>query len=121
MDVADDHPAARVIGIDLSPIQPTAVPPNLEFQIMDADEEWDFNERFDLIHTRLMNGVRVLLLLPSPGISLPSPSIRFLTTLCSHTVLDQILAALLRTSLLLPPTRWLGREPRIRSHVLLRR
>jgi hypothetical protein len=34
MDVADDYPAARVMGIDLSPIQPTAVPPNLEFQIM---------------------------------------------------------------------------------------
>ena len=59
MDVADDFPGARVIGIDLSPIQPTAVPPNLEFQIMDADEPWDFNERFDLIHTRLMNGVSV--------------------------------------------------------------
>lgn len=62
MDVADDHPSARVIGIDLSPIQPSDVPPNLEFQIMDADEEWDFNERFDLVHTRLMNGVSGLAL-----------------------------------------------------------
>lgn len=57
LDVADDYPSARVIGVDLSSIQPTAVPPNLEFQIIDADEGWDFNERFDLIHTRLMNGV----------------------------------------------------------------
>ena len=46
MDVADDHPSASVIAIDLSPIQPTAVPPNLEFQIMDADEAWDFGQRF---------------------------------------------------------------------------
>jgi SAM-dependent methyltransferase len=29
MDVADDNPQAHVLGIDLSPIQPTAVPPNL--------------------------------------------------------------------------------------------
>lgn len=59
MDVADDHPEARVLGIDLSPIQPTAVPPNLEFQIMDADEQWDFDSRFDYVHTRLMNGFSI--------------------------------------------------------------
>ncbi|KAJ9628452.1 hypothetical protein H2203_002350 [Taxawa tesnikishii (nom. ined.)] len=59
MDVADDHPGARVIGIDLSPIQPTAVPPNLEFQVMDADEPWDFSDRFDYVHTRLMNGFSI--------------------------------------------------------------
>lgn len=59
MDVADDYPNAQVIGIDLSPIQPTAVPPNLEFQIMDADDDWDFDARFDLIHTRLMNGFSI--------------------------------------------------------------
>lgn len=60
MDVADDNPSAQVIGIDLSPIQPTAVPPNLEFQIMDADEPWEgFRERFDFAHTRLMNGFSI--------------------------------------------------------------
>ena len=59
MDVADDYPGAQVIGVDLSPIQPTAVPPNLEFQIMDADEPWDFHAKFDLIHTRLMNGFSI--------------------------------------------------------------
>ena len=56
MDFADDHPSAHVIGADLSPIQPTAVPPNLEFQIMDADEEWDFHNKFDLIHRRGASG-----------------------------------------------------------------
>ena len=41
MDVADDNPSTQITGIDLSPIQPTAVPPNLQFLIMDADEPWD--------------------------------------------------------------------------------
>lgn len=59
MDVADDYPNAQVIGVDLSPIQPTAVPPNLEYQIMDADESWDFSTKFDLVHTRLMNGFSI--------------------------------------------------------------
>ncbi|RMY99281.1 hypothetical protein D0862_07196 [Hortaea werneckii] len=59
MDVADDFPNSQVIGIDLSPIQPTAVPPNLEFQVMDGDEPWDFGQRFDLVHTRLMNGFSI--------------------------------------------------------------
>lgn len=59
MDVADDHPQAHVIGFDLSPIQPTHVPPNLEFQIADADEHWTFTRQFDLVHTRLMNGFSV--------------------------------------------------------------
>lgn len=59
IDVADDFPDSQVVGIDLSPIQPTAVPPNLEFQVMDADETWTFSEPFDLVHTRLMNGFSI--------------------------------------------------------------
>ncbi|SMY26882.1 unnamed protein product [Zymoseptoria tritici ST99CH_1A5] len=59
IDVADEYPDAQVIGADLSPIQPSAVPPNLEFQIMDADEEWNFSPKFDLVHTRLMNGFSI--------------------------------------------------------------
>lgn len=59
IDMADDNPHAQVVGTDLSPIQPTAVPPNLEFQIMDADETWTFNQQFDLVHTRLMNGFSI--------------------------------------------------------------
>ncbi|KIX05179.1 uncharacterized protein Z518_06051 [Rhinocladiella mackenziei CBS 650.93] len=56
VDVADDYPAAIVVGTDLSPTQPSMVPPNLRFEIADADEEWTFRpESFDLIHTRAMN------------------------------------------------------------------
>ena len=47
------------MGIDLSPIQPTLVPPNLEFIIQDLEEPWDMPNRFDLVHTRLMNGFSV--------------------------------------------------------------
>jgi SAM-dependent methyltransferase len=57
MDVADEFPGAQVFGFDLSPIQPTLVPPNLRFEIMDADEDWDYGHHsFDLVHTRFMNG-----------------------------------------------------------------
>nr|OQO25088.1 hypothetical protein B0A51_06369 [Rachicladosporium sp. CCFEE 5018] len=59
VDVADDNPETQVLGIDLSPIQPTAVPPNVEFQIMDCEEPWDMPERFDFVHTRLMNGFSI--------------------------------------------------------------
>lgn len=59
MDVADDYPGAHVLGTDLSPIQPGLVPPNLEFQVADADEDWDMPGRFDLVHTRYMNGFSI--------------------------------------------------------------
>jgi cyclopropane fatty-acyl-phospholipid synthase-like methyltransferase len=55
IDVADAHPQASVVGIDLSPIMTNLVPPNLEFQIHDADEPWDFTRKFDLVHCRIMN------------------------------------------------------------------
>lgn len=60
MDVADEFPSASVIGFDLSPIQPTFVPPNLQFEILDADESWEYgSNRFDLVHTRFMNGFSI--------------------------------------------------------------
>ncbi|RKK51004.1 hypothetical protein BFJ69_g17979, partial [Fusarium oxysporum] len=55
IDFADDHPEAKVIGIDLSPIQPRFVPPNVEFLIDDIDEEWDYSAPFSYIHSRMMN------------------------------------------------------------------
>src|SRR4051795_1295425 len=41
MDFADDYPGAQVVGIDLSPIQPNYVPPNLQFEIFDLEEPWE--------------------------------------------------------------------------------
>lgn len=55
IDMADAYPEAEVTGTDLSPIQPNYVPPNCRFEIADADEEWTFRQKFDLIHTRVMN------------------------------------------------------------------
>lgn len=56
-EFADEHPSAKVIGTDLSPIQPNFVPSNCEFYVEDFNEEWTFGEGvFDLIHARQLNG-----------------------------------------------------------------
>nr|POE74527.1 putative methyltransferase tdie [Quercus suber] len=56
VDFADEYPDCQVIGIDLSPGQPTLVPPNLKFIIDDAEDIWLYDQPFDYIHVRLMNG-----------------------------------------------------------------
>lgn len=57
MDCADQFPSASVIATDLSPIQPSFVPPNLEFQIDDFCLPWTFSlESFDFIHARSIYG-----------------------------------------------------------------
>ncbi len=45
MDFADHHPSASVIATDLSPIQPSLVPPNLEYQIDDFTCQWTYGSR----------------------------------------------------------------------------
>ncbi|KAH8652667.1 S-adenosyl-L-methionine-dependent methyltransferase [Tricladium varicosporioides] len=56
IEFAHQYPSAHVTGTDLSPIQPDYVPPNCDFEIDDAEEEWPFTESFDYIHGRaLMN------------------------------------------------------------------
>ncbi|KAF1934786.1 S-adenosyl-L-methionine-dependent methyltransferase [Clathrospora elynae] len=54
IEFADENPSARVLGTDLSPIQPTQVPPNCEFLIDDCEQDWIFHDQFDYIHTRAM-------------------------------------------------------------------
>lgn len=57
MDMADKFPNAEVIGTDLSPIQPEWVPPNVRFEIDDAESEWTYGENhFDYIHIRCLFG-----------------------------------------------------------------
>ncbi|RDW56506.1 S-adenosyl-L-methionine-dependent methyltransferase-19 [Coleophoma crateriformis] len=56
IDFADEHPETKVIGVDLSPIQPSYVPPNLVFQIDDLESNWTFSEKFDFIFSRMMIG-----------------------------------------------------------------
>jgi ubiquinone/menaquinone biosynthesis C-methylase UbiE len=54
IEFADRHPAANVIGTDLSPIQPGFVPKNCFFEIDDAEDDWLYSEKFDFIHMRGM-------------------------------------------------------------------
>ena len=56
-DFADEFPNCRVVGTDISPIQPSWVPPNLSFNIDDATKEWAFQpDLFDYIHIRWLCG-----------------------------------------------------------------
>ncbi|WQF76556.1 Putative S-adenosyl-L-methionine-dependent methyltransferase superfamily [Colletotrichum destructivum] len=56
IDFADEFPSADVIGVDISPIQPSWVPPNCRFQIDDFEKDWTFNHGFDFIHARNLEG-----------------------------------------------------------------
>ena len=53
IDMADEYPSAEVMGIDLSPIQPAWIPPNLRFIVDDAESEWSHGpNKFDYVHAR---------------------------------------------------------------------
>ncbi|OAQ86721.1 UMTA methyltransferase family protein [Purpureocillium lilacinum] len=58
LDVAEQYPSARVIGVDLSPIQPNWLPPNLEFRVEDLDDEYrpwtNIYLGADLMHLRFL-------------------------------------------------------------------
>ncbi|OAG04614.1 S-adenosyl-L-methionine-dependent methyltransferase [Paraphaeosphaeria sporulosa] len=54
MDFAEQYPDARVTGTDLSPIQPSYVPTNCQFEIADAEDEWNYSRPFDYIHGRAL-------------------------------------------------------------------
>lgn len=56
-DFADEYPSTTVIGTDLSPIQPSWVPPNLKFEVDDAQLDWTYAEAdFDFVHIRCLMG-----------------------------------------------------------------
>ena len=54
--MGDEYPdAEEITGIDLSPIQPSWVPPNVKFIVDDAETEWvDRENSLDYIHLRHM-------------------------------------------------------------------
>ncbi|KAH1497616.1 hypothetical protein LV164_004456 [Aspergillus fumigatus] len=56
IEMADEFPTAKVIGNDLSPIQPTWVPPNLSFEVDDFESDWEYSKPFDFIHARDLQG-----------------------------------------------------------------
>jgi hypothetical protein len=46
-----------VIGTDITPIQPTWIPPNVKFEIDDANLDWTWKDNtFDFVHVRGMLG-----------------------------------------------------------------
>ncbi|RAO73172.1 uncharacterized protein BHQ10_009184 [Talaromyces amestolkiae] len=56
-DFGSLHPSTKVIGTDLSPIQPSLVPPNLQFEIDDCCDEWTYAPKtFDFVHVRGLYG-----------------------------------------------------------------
>nr|POE78488.1 secondary metabolism regulator lae1 [Quercus suber] len=54
IEFAELHPECQIVGTDLSPIQPTMVPPNVEFLIDDITSEWLYPQKFDYIHSRMI-------------------------------------------------------------------
>ncbi|RDW58231.1 S-adenosyl-L-methionine-dependent methyltransferase-10 [Coleophoma cylindrospora] len=56
IDFADQFPGSLVVGTDLSPIQPGWIPPNLEFEVDDCEDDWNRKTNFDYIHIRSLSG-----------------------------------------------------------------
>ncbi|KMP05351.1 methyltransferase [Coccidioides immitis RMSCC 2394] len=56
IEFADKFPNTEVIATDLSAIQPGVVPENLQFEVDDAEDEWQFSHTFDYIHLGTLAG-----------------------------------------------------------------
>lgn len=57
IDMGDRYPSASVIGNDLSPIQPSYVPANVQFEVDDFCDPWTYSaSTFDMIHARQIFG-----------------------------------------------------------------
>ncbi|OAA58349.1 hypothetical protein ISF_06888 [Cordyceps fumosorosea ARSEF 2679] len=54
IEFGDRYPCAEITGLDLSPIQPAWVPPNVKFLVDDVEAEWLNGDDFDLVHLRNM-------------------------------------------------------------------
>ncbi|KAK1986715.1 methyltransferase [Colletotrichum cereale] len=53
IEMGDQYPSATVLGVDLSPIQPEWVPPNVKFEVDDVESPWLYpTNHFDYIHSR---------------------------------------------------------------------
>ncbi|QYT00705.1 hypothetical protein H0G86_007784 [Trichoderma simmonsii] len=53
IEMGDRFPSAHILGIDLSPIQPDWLPPNVRFMIDDVESPWlHSRNHFDYIHSR---------------------------------------------------------------------
>lgn len=51
--MGDEYPGAEILGVDLSPIQPLWVPPNVRFMVDDVESTWlHKSDHFDFVHAR---------------------------------------------------------------------
>ncbi|KAL5353101.1 hypothetical protein ACLOAV_001131 [Pseudogymnoascus australis] len=56
VQVADRFPGITIHGVDLYPPPQNWVPPNCIFEVDDITQDWTWNNKFDLIHLRLLLG-----------------------------------------------------------------
>ncbi|KAJ4290085.1 hypothetical protein N0V88_006591 [Collariella sp. IMI 366227] len=56
LEFGDMYPESSVVGLDISPIQPHMVAPNVEFFIGDLEETWNFVHPFDFVYARMLTG-----------------------------------------------------------------
>jgi trans-aconitate methyltransferase len=84
VEVADRYPTAYVWGVDLSPIQPTLVPPNAEFMVLDLHTDLDEFApcSFDLVHSRYPSSFSMLWALRTVCFC----SVALIMVECLHTV-----------------------------------
>lgn len=54
IDMGDRFPGAHVRGIDISPVQPSLVPPNVDFLIDDCEQDEWLSHNIDFVHLRFM-------------------------------------------------------------------
>ncbi|KAK0370312.1 methyltransferase [Colletotrichum melonis] len=54
IEMGDLFPSAEIHGLDLSPIQPVWVPPNVKFLVDDVEDTWLNGTNFDFVHLRNM-------------------------------------------------------------------
>ncbi|TDZ18530.1 Secondary metabolism regulator LAE1 [Colletotrichum orbiculare MAFF 240422] len=56
IEAAEVFPNAKITGNDLSAIQPSWVPPNVQFEIDDVESPWANSAKYDFIYCRYMLG-----------------------------------------------------------------
>jgi ubiquinone/menaquinone biosynthesis C-methylase UbiE len=54
IEFAESHPSAKVIGTDLSPIQPKRTPPNCTWLVSNAEQDWVYHDKFHFVHSRML-------------------------------------------------------------------
>ncbi|KJZ70472.1 hypothetical protein HIM_10144 [Hirsutella minnesotensis 3608] len=56
IDMADQDPSRTIVGLDISPIQPEFVPPNVHFFVENVETDWRETAKYHFIHFRGMSG-----------------------------------------------------------------